>query len=334
MNKLLYLLFITTYCSCIHNSETEKYQNERENVVNVQNEVKEIKIDDVLINGNPSVCIVNNYLIIGDYKSSDKIVHLFDKKTYKYITSTGNLGEGPGEIVSLGYIGADEKNHKFYVTDNGKQKIFSYSLDSVMTNPSYIPEVKTTMNERQFPDRYIYINDTLCIGRIIEPIGNADFRTSLGKWNISTGEIKLMKYNHPEIDKKRINFASSMEKGVYVEVYDYHDLITICGIDGDLKYNIYGPNWDSEKSNQIHYYGDVEFCNDKIIAAYSGGDNFSDEYYPTKFIVFDMAGTYIKTLDVKRMIHHFCYDKESNRIIMSLNDEIEFGYLSLDGLLE
>lgn len=333
MNKLLYLLLITTYCSCTHNSETEKYHHERDNVVNVYDEVKEIKIDDVQINGNSGLYIMDNYLIISDYKSLDKIVHLFDKKTYKYAASTGNLGEGPGEIVTLGHIGTDTKNRKFYMTDHGKQKIFSYSLDSIFANPSYTPEVKMTLSEKQFPDRYKYINDTLCIGRIMEPIGSSNFKLSIGKWNMSTGGIKIMKYEHPEIEKKRMSFASSMEKGVYVEVYDYHDLITICDIDGNLKYNIYGPNWDSKESNRIHYFGDVELCNDKIITAYSGGDNFTDEYYPTKFIVFDMAGTYIKTLDVGRMINHFCYDKENNRIVMSLNDEIEFGYLELNDLI-
>lgn len=334
MSRLLYILFIVTCWSCIDSSETEKYQNQRNNVVNVHDKVKEIKIEDALINGNSYPYIMDSYLLIGDYKSLDKIIHLFDKKTYKYIASTGNLGEGPGEIVTLGHIGTDTKNRKFYVTDHGKQKIFSYSLDSIFANPSYIPEVKMTLSEKQFPDRYKYINDTLCIGRIIEPIGNSDFKTSLGRWNMSTGEIKIMKYEHPEIEKKRISFASSMENGVYVEVYEHHDLITICGIDGNLRHNIYGPNWDNKKSNRIHHFGEVEFCNDKIITTYSGGDNFSNEYFPTKFIVFDMTGNYIKTLDIGRMIDHFCYDKENNRIIMSLNDEMEFGYLNLDGLLE
>lgn len=334
MDKLLYLLFIVACCGCAGKMGTEKYQDKRDNVVDVHDRVKEIKMDDVLINGNASLYLMDNYLIVGDHKSMDKVVYLFDKRSFEHVAATGYLGQGPGEIANLGHIGIDEVHRKFYVTDHGKQKVFSYSLDSVLADPFYLPEVKMDINENRFPADYEYINDTLCFGRIIEPIGNSNFKPSVGKWNMSTGEITLMKYEHPEIEKKRIMYAVSMEEGIYVEVYKYHDLITICSLDGELKYNVYGPNWDNKKSNRIHYFSNVEFCEDKIIAAYSGGDNFTDEYFPTMFIVFDTTGNYIKTLDVGRMIYNFCYDKENNRIIMKLNDEMELGYLDLNGLME
>lgn len=334
MKKLLYLSLVVSCCSCALNTETEKYQTERDNIVDVHDKLKEIKIGDVLINAYSRLFLVGDYLIIGDHKASDKVIHLFDKASFRYVASTGFLGQGPGEIANLGYIAADEKQRRFYVTDHGKQKIFSYSLDSILANPSYIPEVKMDMKAEQFPDKYKYINDSLCIGRIIEPIGNSDFKQSLGKWNMSTREITRMKYEHPGIEKKRVCFALSMDNGIYAEAYSNHDLISICTLDGDLKYNIYGSNWDNKKSNKIHYFDDVEFCNDKIVASYSGGENNDNEYYPSKFIVFDLTGNYIKTLDLGCMMYHFCYDKENNRIIMSLNDEMEYAYLDLDGLME
>ena len=34
-----------------------------------------------------------------------------------------------------------------------------------------------------------------------------------------------------------------------------------------------------------------------------------------------------------RPINYFCYDKDNNRIIMNLDDEIQFAYLDLEGLL-
>lgn len=332
MNKLLYVLFITACYSCTNNAGTEKYQSERDNIVNVHDKLNEIKIDDVQINGYSSLYLMDNYLIVGDHKSVDKIIYIFDKNNFDYITSTGYLGQGPGEIATLGHIGVNETDRIFYVTDPGKLKIFSYNLDSVLRDPLYMPEVKMNINEKLIPNKYQYINDTLCLGVIIEPIGNADFKPSVGKWNMATGKIELMTYEHPEIEKKRIDFSASLENSIYVESYIYHDLLTICSLNGDLKYNIYGPNWDNKKSNRIHHFGEVVFCNDKIIAAYSGGANSTDEYFPTKFIVFDLTGNYIKTLNVGRMIYHFCFDKENNRIIMNLNDEMEFAYLDLDSL--
>lgn len=56
-------------------------------------------------------------------------------------------------------------------------------------------------------------------------------------------------------------------------------------------------------------------------------------YMFLNFLAYDLDGNYIKTLNVGYNIIIFCYDSESNRIIMVLDDEIQFAYLDLDGLL-
>jgi hypothetical protein len=333
--KLFYLFLITVCWSCTHSSKTEKYQGKRDHIVNVRDQVKEIVIPEEVIMIGPvaGLYLMNGYLIIQDHKSFDKLMHIFDNNGFGYLTSIADRGQGPNEITNMGSIGIDETNRKFYVSDHGKQKIFSYDLDSVLANPLYVPEVKMEMNEKQFPDRYQYINDTLSIGLIIEPVGVSDFAQFVGKWNMHTGEISPIKYKHPDVKKKRITFAVSMEQGIYVECYHRrYDLMTICTLDGDLKYNIYGPNWNS--SEDIHYYDKVVFCHDKIVVSYSGGGWLSDDYLPTKFLVFDLNGDYIKTLETGYRISDYCYDKKNNRIILNLDDEIQFAYLELDGLME
>ena len=57
------------------------------------------------------------------------------------------------------------------------------------------------------------------------------------------------------------------------------------------------------------------------------------EYNPTRFFVFGLNGDYLKTLDVGFQIVSFCYDKDCDRIIMNLDDEIQFGYLDLDKII-
>lgn len=143
-----------------------------------------------------------------------------------------------------------------------------------------------------------------------------------------SGEITPMKYSNPDINKKRITLATSIEHGVYVEAYNYHDLITVCSLDGELKYNIYGPNWDKNRTKN-YYHNQAIFCNNKIITGYSG----DEEYLYTYFLVFDINGNYLKTLDVGYKIYDFCFDKKNNRIILSMDDVIQFGYLDLDGLI-
>lgn len=329
----LWLLLLLVVGSCANYSESDKYQQKRDNIVNVHPLIKEIEIDDVLIGSIARLFLLDDYLIIGDYKSSDKLIHIFDKNSFGYRGSTAYVGQGPGEITVMGHVGIDEERRKFYVSDHGKQKIFSYDIDSVLTNPDYIPEVKTEMNMVQFPDRYQYLNDTLSIALMIEPTSISTFNQSVSKWNIEAGTFEPMKYQHPDITKKRISFAVSPEKGIYVECYTYHDLMSICKLDGSLKCNIYGPAWDKTESNKIHHYGSVAFCGDKIVASYSGGDNFSEAYNPTSFLVFNSEGNYLKTLDVGYRIVDFCYDKDKNRILMNLDDEIQFGYLDLNGMI-
>lgn len=321
-------------CSgCKQGCVTEKYQGKRDNVIDVRQKVKEIVIKDVLIGGISQLNILNDYLIISDYKAFDNIVHVIDKHNFQYVAGTANRGQGPGEITNMVCLETDEAHRTFYITDHGKQKVFGYNLDSVLANPSsYMPEVKTEIKERLFSAEYRYIDDTKCIGAIMEPTGNSGYKQFVAKWNMNTGEITPMKYMHPDIERKRVHLDVSVEHDLYVECYLYHDLITVCDLDGNLKYNIYGPDWDSTTSNQTDYFGDVRFCKDKIIASYLG-EKYIQGNYPTQFLVFDLEGNYIQTLDAGYKIVEFCYDSQNNRIIMSLNDEIQFAYLDMKSLI-
>ena len=338
MNKSVYLFLIIAFCwGCSSNSATEKYQNKRNNRINVRDKIKEIVIEDILIGYYSFPQIIDNYLFINDYKTANEYIHIFDKNNFKYVTSTGFKGQGPGEITLIGHIAEDKEKRKFYVSDHGKNRIFSYDLDSVLTDPGYLPIEKMKMGEQTFPSNYTYINDTLSIGVTIQRLGNNDFLPVVGKFNMSTGEIKQMGYTiNPNIKIKRTTFNISMEHGIYVECYGRHDLMTICSLDGDLKYNIYGPDWDTE-THGIKYYGLVEFCNNRIVTLYSGDERFTKEgraSMPTKFIIFDLEGNYLKTLETGYQIVKFCYDKDNNRIIMSMDDDIQFGYLDMEEFLD
>jgi hypothetical protein len=157
----------------------------------------------------------------------------------------------------------------------------------------------------------------------------------MGKWNMNTGDIEKMKYEHPDIKKKRITFALNTEYNIYVECYQYHDLMTICDIEGNLKYNIYGPGWNISSKNRILYYGNVVFCKNRIVASFSGKNANTPDRFATKLLVFDLDGYYLKTLETGYLIPDYCYDAENNRIILNLDDEIlQFAYLDLNGIME
>ena len=85
MNKLLYLLLIAVCWSCSQDSETEKHQSKRDQVVDVRDKMKEFSTQDVLIGRISRTYLIDNYLIVTDYNSPDKLIHLFDKKHIRTI---------------------------------------------------------------------------------------------------------------------------------------------------------------------------------------------------------------------------------------------------------
>lgn len=335
MNKnICSLLWMGLFVCCSPASDIEKFQGKRDNVVNVKEQIKEIDTEEILISNIAWTYLIDGYLIVCDYKSLNKMIHLFDRTNYRYITSAANRGQGPGEIVNIGHIGIDEPNRRFFVLDHGKYKMFEYELDSVLMKSEYKPTEKMNLAKAGFPISYKYISDTLSYGVILEPIGNSDFKLCVARWNMNSGQITPMNYTHPEIERKMIALDVSPEYGIYVEGYHHHDLMTICTLDGELKCNIYGNRWNNKASNRFSFYTNVLFCGDKILATYAEGKERGDVLsYPTRLLVFDIEGNYIKTLDAGYRIVTCSYDKKNNRLIMICDDEIQLAYLDLGELI-
>lgn len=327
MKLLLYLLIILFCGACTSKEENEKWQNQRANIVNVKDDVKEIDTEDVLIGAVAQPYICGKYLAVIDYKSVDKLVHIFDKNTFKHILSLGDQGQGPTEITVVGSIAWNEKEHDLYVTDNGQRKILRYNLDSLLSDALYVPSVKLKFGNVPFPDDYYYINDTLSYGSFIET-SISSFKQTSGKWNMITGEAKLIDYVHPADKKKRVAFAVSLQYNALVECNRRYDLISLYNLDGELQCNVYGPNWDKNGDKKEHFV-DAVICGDKIVASYIGEDwNHNDG--ARVLHVFNIAGDYLKTLDIGRRINRLCCDEENKRIIMNLDDEYQFGYLDIE----
>ncbi len=332
MKKIIYLLLIIVLYSC--SSETEKHQYNRTNIIDCKDKLKTISTEPLILSGLCKIYIMNKYLIILDVKPLENYLHLFDKNNFNYICSFGKLGQGPRELINPGYVVPNDDGSIFFLIDYGKNKLLAYNIDSVIANPrDYSPQIKAKIDEMECPFQFTYISDTLSVARIVRSIGNSDFNEVRAKWNMKTGEITPMKYTHPKIKRKRTVFAFSKKHNIYAECYTHHDLITIADIDGNLLYNIYGAKWKSLDSKQEYHYQDVVFVGDYIVASYSGKKTYSDDRFPTKILVFNIKGDYIKTLDIGYLITDLNYDKDNHRLIFKLNDEIEFAYLDLNGII-
>ncbi len=328
------LCFILLLCGCGKSDKTDKTFDAQKKVVNVKKNIVKISTEPIDISHISAPYVVNDYLIIGDYVSLDKLIHIFDKNTFKYVTSIGERGGGPGEITNMGRIESNEKERAFYVIDTGRQKILDYSIDSVLVDSLYIPKEKAAISKQEHPYSFQYVNDTLSFALFIKIIDNGNYKPVVSKWNMKTGEIVYMDYaGHPKIKKKRVSFAASAKYGVYVEAYWHNELISLGSTDGYLKYNIYGKNWNDENSSQNLFFWNIAFCKDKIVASYLGGENISKRKdgpkanYPAQLLIFNLEGDYLVTLNVGYPIMTFCYDESNDRLIFAFDNEMQFGYL-------
>lgn len=336
MKHILPLILIVILWGCSHSSGVDKHLHHSNNVMNVKELVKEIAVDTPFIGGLARPYIFGKYFILTDPQSKDNQIFIFDKKNFSYITSIGSFGEGPDEITSLGELIPDEKHHRLYVADYGKMQILGYDLNSISLTTNCLPEYETEIDKITTPVMYSYVNDTLCYACCMTAEPGKYFQESLITWNMKTGDIHPLISGHPEVERQRFRYAVSLENDLIAVGYDHHDLLATYDLKGNLKHYIYGPNWDNTTSNaMIYYYGSIVICNNRIIVGYSGEKNPDmGQIHITQLLVYDLDGNYVKTLKVDYNIVLFCYDLEYNRIIMILDDEIQFAYLNLDGLLE
>lgn len=337
MKLLFFSLLIFIFWGCENNSETEIYLKSRDDIVKVQDKVVEILTEEPFVSSYSDVHLLNNHLIIKDWKGYDYLIHLFDKHTFKHVKSTGTIGQGPKEIANIGNIFLDENKNNFYVVDQGKLQLLSYNLDSLLSEKDYEFTIKASFTKKNYPSGCYYITDTFSIVKQLSFAENGGAVESCGQWNMITGEFKKG-YIHPTQSTESLNthsthFDASKEQGIYVMCSRFFDVMTICYLDGTLKCNVYGPNWKKEKNNQIHYNMDVCVGGDKIYALYSGADQRTDDYYPTQMFVYDINGHYLKTLDLGYRILNFCYDDDHHRLILHADDDIQFGYLDLEGII-
>lgn len=331
MNKILYSLIVALVLyGCSGNSGNDVYQNSRNHIVKVREQIKEIDFGDVLVSSSSAPVAAGEYLVVADYKSVEKKIYVFDASDFTHVASVGDFGQGPEEIANLGHVVWNKARREIYVTDHGKLQAFGYNIDSICNNENYRPFVKAKFTGSKFPNDYIYINDTLSYGTIISPTSSSTFNQSAGIWDMGTGNIRLLEYNHPKVDNKRISLAVSVENGMYAECNNRYDLISMFDLNGGLIRNIYGPQWDNGK--QASHFSTCLFAGDYLIALYDGNE-YKKHSQPTKCHVFAKDGKYVKTLETGLQILRFCYDEINNRLIFCFNDEIQYGYLDLDNLL-
>ena len=332
------MLFTIAGCGKSNEKKTELVQRERGRIVDVSDKIVSIKTDYVI--GKAFLYIIDDILLTEEfYPKGEKVDHLFDLNTFRYITSTGVMGRGPGEITIPSGIYVDSGKRIFWQLDVGKKLWHKMSLDSVLNEKNFMPSASVKQVDTLLLVNYGFLNDSIALGKAIEPFTGSPFVTmAMTKFNINTGEIMRFGYENPGVKGRYTNsyFDMSVKDGIYVNSYAFKDLMTICDLDGNLKCNVYGPGWDDPEKDDNSYFFDAVIHNNKIFASYLGSSriivegNIQRGAYPKSIIVFGLDGSYQKIIETGSEICSFCIDEKNNRIIAYFNDREEpLGYFNI-----
>lgn len=333
------LLLLIIGCKNNYNGKTEKFQNHRDKVINVSDKIIDIKPE--ILFGPCELHIIDDFLIVEEIRpSSGKGIHLFNKNTFKYITSTGIIGKGPGELTRKGVIVFDSKNKDLWVSDYGKMVRWRFPLDSILSNEKFKPTEKMALGKDLFIERYAFLNDSIALGKAVRVLSSSSFDKLMIKQNVKNNKIEPFGYEHPEALGKQSNsnFKLSVKNNMYVNCYLFCDLMTICDLNGNLKYNIYGPDKFRNRRYEKDYYSAVDMIGNNIIASYLGENGTVFKEFkrpvgnrPSKFLVFDLDGNYKETIETGSKFTYFCVDEENNRVIMYFEErENPLAYFTLN----
>ncbi|MFN3666325.1 MAG: hypothetical protein ACK4S0_09210 [Sediminibacterium sp.] len=328
--RAIYIAFIVIILSAGCGPKTEKMMGIRNRIVHVQDRIIDIETDFII--ANPLLYIMDDVLIVLDMNpNTDKGIHLFDKTSFKHLTSTGKLGDGPGEIIRYGRIGIDEAKRIFWVPDHGKQRLMKFPLDSVLNNPEFKPSESLPLlnNTDLFLERFDFLDDSIAIGKAVNVLSPSSYQMVMARQNMLTNQIQQFGYEHPEARGRKSNsfFALSIDHAVYANCYYYCDLITINNLDGSLKCNVYGPDKMENKNFLKVYYTGIDTYNKYFVASYINDDAIIINQFqqqqgnlPSKLLFLDFEGTYLLTYDTGNKFSSFCVDKANNRIIAAFVD--------------
>lgn len=326
MNKLsiLAMTLVLMVCGCSSPNSKDKYQSSRNNVIDVKSKIHEIVFGDVVLHNASILCNMDNYLVVIDHKSYDDRIFVFDKNDYNLLRSTGHYGQGPFEYVSIGNP-VDNHRGDMFVIDYGSYQMRSYNFDSLVNYPDYNPYIKCFLNNSILPTNFRYVNDTFSISEFTIPTSVNTFYNVTGIWNIKTGDTKVFDYPNV-IENKKITFAVSEKDKIIAECNTRYDMVSLVDFDGNLKCNIFGPDWGTDG---LYTFSNCLFTNNYLLALYNG-DVWTDYTQPHLCQVFNKNGDYVATLDLGYSTFRLSYDEKINRLYFSFIDTIQFGYLDLD----
>lgn len=343
--SLIIISSIAFGCNQENPDKVKEFNLKNVNSISVDDRIVDINLNFMLRFGKFN--IMDNLLIFNDLTpTNDKGIHLFNRETFDYITSTGKLGRGPGEISGLGQSVINPCETFLWVDDLGQFIRWKFPIDSILNNNHFLPTVKINMDSEMFLVDYELINDSNALGLAVIPLSSNSAEMIIAKHNLKTGKTEKFGYEYSGINARQQTYSTfklDKKNMRYIRCYERLDLMSICDLNGELMFNVNGPliNFKKNDSKHYHYFKKADTYFEFILASYLGGEHMIlkegqpiRNVYPSKLLVFNNVGDLIKTIEVGYEFSAFCVDEVYNRVILYFEDrENSLGYFSLEGIL-
>lgn len=333
----IYIVLSLSIVSCMKHRANDRHDGDI--IEDVSDKVKGFDSEQFDFHSWANIQCTGGKIFVTDSQSTDSIIGVFNASDLSFKGLIAKFGPAPEEISVPGAVRYDQTTGLLSIFDYGQMTIKTYNVDSALAYKPYYPTTTGSIPSGRIPDRYVGLNDSVGIARLIkmpnpQSSKRGGYDQSLCRYNIKTGEIDEFDTSERQEGLKTL-FAINAPKDRIVECAINNDLISIYDINGKKIRDIQGPNYDdSGVVKGVRFFTHVVTSDDYIFALYSGSDDKVTNIFGELIHIYDADGNYIKTLDAGTLIGHIAYDDNSNRlIIVCEGSDIQLAYIDLNEVL-
>ena len=331
MNKLN-PIYITSYITCLFlgacgsSGVTEYHEGARDKVVDGISLM--VPIDDNLpyINSFAAPIMAGDTLIIGDFRTTDKLFTAYDIYNDSTIGQFGKYGYGPGEVGNALIQIYNKYDKNLYIGNGMRGKLSTFYLPEAVSDSTYAAVDRFDMD---FFKGILYPNLIDESTALCTAWSDVSSRNSIiSKLNLSTGDVTPVDSVASE-EEMKVGIAVSQNKNLIFAADREHDLIRIFDLDCNLRSKIYGPEYDENVEENDYFFSSCVICGDMVATTYTGRKQNTDR---GQIILMDLDGRYLMTLQFDSTIHGLAYHDKTDRLYLTTTGEPQIGYIELDKL--
>lgn len=300
----------------------------KENETDVSEQIKALDTGDLLIGKSSNIYVYGDRLYIVDTRSNDKILYVYDTQSGRYLGSALNPGPSPYEISDPGALGVDAATGNAVMFDYGQNRIVTFNVDSLLSDTVYDIRTLRSLEMSEFPDSYVYVNDSTGFGRLIIPDGKNSYSQMVCRYDVAKGDIRKFSTSEAVGEGNRSVVAVSPDGKTIVEACRTQDLIVMYDAEGNPVMEIKGDKYEPVADKTMSFFTGAAVTDSHILAVYAGR-KADKGFYGDRILVFDRDGNYEKALKLGIEIRKLAYSPDMNNLYFSTPDSIQFGILPL-----